>query len=411
MNQLRTKLSAVPRPVIFYLASSFFMGLANSTFDTVFNFYLAQRGIYEGGAGTIYAIATGAMAVAVIPLLLLRRFVSQRNLLIGASVLYTVPFAFLPFVKTVPAAALVLSLILSGMLALLSVGNAMAGAQVPAAARPRLFSTFFISYLGAAALGSVLVSVGTKWHGMDDLGKYRMLLMVAFAAALVMLVLRIPSAKVAAAETAPVAEVAGERAGERRNFVAIFVASSFLGASIALVFRFANVVFSQAYHLEVGDISLILSGDKIVSIFGAIFAPLIVKRFSLRPSVAIIGVLVVAGLVLQSLAIPLTVFVVLYLARLLLNYGMMPLLDTVAMTGVAQSRQLVSVSLRQSSFYLGGAIAAAVYGQLLDRGHWQATLWVSAGCALVGALAMTLVRDSAATTPAPAKPAKVSEKV
>jgi MFS family permease len=391
---LSGKLSAVPRPVYFYLAASFFMGLANTIFDTVFNFYLEERGIHEAGAGLIYAVATGAMAVAVVPLLLLRRVVSPRHLLIGASVLYALPFAGLPFVKSVPAAAIVLSLILSGMLALLSVGNSIAGAHVPESARTRLFSAFFICYLGAGALGSAIVSLGSSRLPLADLDKYRCLLAVALAAALVMLVLRIPSAEVAAEEAAAASETGTRKPGELRNLVAVFIAAGFLGASIALVFRFANVVFAQAYGLPIGEISLILGGDKIVSIFGAIFAPLVVRRFSLRPSAAVIGALVFAGLVLQSFVIPLTVFVVLYLLRLLLNYGTMPLLDTVAMAGFERSRQLVSISLRQASFYLGGAVAAAVYGRLLGEGHWQAALWVSAGCALVGTLAMTWVRDA-----------------
>lgn len=398
------RFSAVPRPVYFYLAASFFMGLANTMFDVVFNFYLAERGISEGDAGVIYAIATGAMAVAVVPLLFLGRYLSQRTLLIGASVLYTLPFAGLPFVASIASASVVLSLILAGMLGLLSVGNAMAGSQVPAEARTRLFSGFFISYLGAGVVGSAVVSVVSGWLHTSDLDTYRFFLLLSFLAACVMLVLRFPSAgavpkAAAAAAAAAAGHGAGRAQGEKRNFVALFVAAGFLGASIALFFRFANVLFAQIYDISVSDISLILGTDKIVSIFGAIFAPVLVRRFSLRPSTAVFGVLAVLGLVLQSLTVPLAVFTVLYLLRLLFNYCLMPLLDTVAMSGFAPARQIVSIALRQSSFYLGGAVAAAVYGELLDGGRWQSALWVSAGCALVGSLAMTLVRS---TEPGPA---------
>ncbi|MFE0457889.1 MFS transporter [Kitasatospora sp. NPDC058965] len=390
---MRSELAAVPRPVYFYLAASFFMGLANTIFDVVFNFYLADRGIGEGDAGVIYAIATGAMAAAVVPLLLLRRILSQRTLLIGFSVLYTVPFAALPFVASIASASVVLSLILAGMLGLLSVGNAMAGAQVPETARTRLFSTFFICYLGAGVAGSALVSVVGGWLHTSDLEKYRFFLLLSFAAACVMLVLRLPSARpVPQAAAAAGTLTEPQDPGEKRNFVALFVAAGFLGASIALFFRFANVLFAQVYHLPVGDISLILGSDKVVSIIGAIFAPVLVKRFSLRPSAAFFGCLAVVGLVLQTLTVPLVVFVVLYLSRLLFNYCLMPLLDTVAMSGFAPARQVVSIALRQSSFYLGGAVAAAVYGALLGAGRWQAALWVSAGCALVGSLTMILVR-------------------
>ncbi|GAA5014746.1 hypothetical protein GCM10025734_62560 [Kitasatospora paranensis] len=390
---MRSKFSSVPRPVLFYLAASFFMGLANTIFDVVFNFYLADRGISEGDAGVIYAIATGAMAVAVVPLLLLRRFLSQRALLIGASVLYTVPFAGLPFVASVTSASVVLSLILSGMLGLLSVGNAMAGAQVPATARTRLFSSFFICYLGAGVVGSALVSVVSGWLHTSDLQKYRFFLLLSFLAACVMFVLRLPSARAVPQPAAATARAEAQGAGEKGNFAALFVAAGFLGASIALFFRFANVLFAQIYRIPVSDISLILGSDKIISIIGAIFAPVLVKRFSLRPSAAFFGCLAVVGLILQSLTVPLVVFTVLYLSRLLFNYCLMPLLDTVAMAGFAPARQVVSIALRQSSFYLGGAVAAAVYGALLDAGDWRAALWVSAGCALVGSLAMTLVRN------------------
>ncbi|MET9936245.1 MFS transporter, partial [Streptomyces sp. NPDC006324] len=206
----------------------------------------------------------------------------------------------------------------------------------------------------------------------------------------------------------PTARDLAGAAGERRNFVTLFVASGFLGASIALFFRFANVLFAQIYDISVSDISLILGTDKIVSIFGAIFAPVLVKKFSLRPSAAFFGMLAVVGLVLQTFTVPLVVFAVLYLLRLLFNYCLMPLLDTVAMSGFAPARQIVSIALRQSSFYLGGAVAAAVYGSLLDGGRWQAALWVSAGCALVGSLAMTLVRN-AERAPEPAGEGKVME--
>ncbi|WP_394617338.1 MFS transporter [Lentzea sp. JNUCC 0626] len=247
-------------------------------------------------------------------------------------------------------------------------------------------------------MGSAVVSVGARWLGGNDLDKYRVLLVVAFAAALVMLVLRVPSARVEiGAKPIAATETSTGRSSARRNFIVLFIAAAFLGASVALVFRFANVVFAQAYGLRLSDISIILGGDKIVSIFGAIFAPLVVKKFSLRPSAVVIGVLAAVGLVLQSLTIPLTIFVALYLARLLFNYGLMPLLDTVAMSGFTRSRHLVSISVRQSSFYLGGAVAAAVYGQLLSQGQWQAALLISAACALVGALAMALVPDAEAS--------------
>ncbi|MEU0739299.1 MFS transporter [Streptomyces sp. NPDC006134] len=396
-----SKLSAVPRPVLFYLASSFFMGLSNTIFDVVFNFYLAERGIDEASAGVIYAVATGVMAVAVVPLLLLGRVVSQRAILVGASVLFACPFAAMPFVTSVPAASAFLSVNLAGMLGQLSVGNSIAGAHVSPAARTRLFSGFFICYLGAGAVGSTLVSLLGGLLDTSDLRKYQFFLLLSFLSGCLLVAARVASARQAPRAAAAGTDAASRPPGERRNFVVLFVAAGCLGASIALVFRFANVLFAQIYDLPVGEVSLILGGDKIISVIGAVSAPLLVRRFSLRPSAAFFGVLACVSLLVQSLTVPLAVFTVFYMVRLLANYCLMPLLDTVAMSGFAPARRLVSISLRQSSFYLGGAVAAAVYGNLLNQGDWRAALWVSGGCALAGALAVTLVRDAEAAPPPP----------
>lgn len=144
--------------------------------------------------------------------------------------------------------------------------------------------------------------------------------------------------------------------------------------------------------MNISEISLIMGGDKIVSIIGALFAPLLVKRFSLKPTIIIAGILTAGCLYSQSLHVPVFIFIVLYFLRLLLNYCLMPLLDTLAITGFAKERTLLSTSIRQLSFYLGSALSAILYGDLLDKGHWEQTLMISAMLALTGALFMSLIR-------------------
>ncbi|GHH39514.1 MFS transporter [Streptomyces candidus] len=395
---MRDKLSMVPRPILYYLGASFFMGLSNTIFDVVFNFYLADRGIDEAAAGAIYSIGTGAMAVAVVPLLVLPRFVSHRTLLIWASVFFAFPFAAMPFVPSVPAAAVALGLNQVGFLGCLSLGNSIAASHVPDAARTRLFSGFFICYLGAGAVASAVVSALSSLLPLADLQKYQVILLISFLSGCLMLVLRVPSARKTLRTDKAEATGDGITSEERRNFAVLVLAAACLGASITLVFRFANVLFRQIYDLPVSEISLILGGDKVVSVVGAVVAPLLVKRFSLRPSAGFFGGLAFVSLMVQSFTVPLVVFVLFYLLRLFSNYCLMPLLDTVAISGFLPRRRLVSTSLRQSSFYLGGAVAAAVYGDLLQRGNWQATLWISGGCALAGAVAVTLVREADAGT-------------
>lgn len=389
-----------PRQVSAYLLASFCMGLANAIFDNVFNFYLAERGISPGGAGAIYAIATLVMALAVVPMLIADRFFSKNAVLLGASLLFAVPYFAFPFVSSALSATIVLSLVLSGMLMLLSVGNSIAGGLVAPEHRPRLFGAFFVSYLGAGIIGSIWVAYAAQGSIGQNLQQYRTLLLMAACSAAIMFVFRLFSrAPAVPQEDRPTAATAAKSLGripltstEKRRLLILFGSALFLGASMALVFRFANVLFMQAYDLPVSDISMILALDKGISIAGAIIVPLIVTRFSARKTTLVLGLVVFSALVAQSAPAPLAVFVGLYLFRLLLNYGQMPLLDAGAIFGFRSQTTLVSSGVRQSGFYLGGAGAAAVYGWLLNLGYWQTALWVAAGTALAGSLLLCLLQ-------------------
>lgn len=97
-------------------------------------------------------------------------------------------------------------------------------------------------------------------------------------------------------------------------------------------------------------------------------------------------------LYLQSLPISVVLFISLYFIRLFLNYCLMPLLDTLAITGFAEGKTLLSTSIRQLSFYMGSALSAILYGDLLDAGRWEETLVISSVFALAGAVFMSLIR-------------------
>lgn len=70
----------------------------------------------------------------------------------------------------------------------------------------------------------------------------------------------------------------------------------------------------------------------------------------------------------------------------------MPLLDTLAITGFAKKRMLLSTSIRQLAFYLGSALSAVFYGKLLDEAQWEYTLIISSIFALIGAIFMSFIR-------------------
>ncbi|MGU3489309.1 MFS transporter [Enterobacter bugandensis] len=375
-----------------FLIATFLMGLSNGMFDAVYNFYLEARGVDKAATGHIYAIAMAMMAAAVIPLIYISRRVSQKRLLLISAFIYSLPFILLPVLTSVWGSAITLGLILSGMIALLSLGNSLMGSNIAPESRTTLFSCFFVAYLGAAMTGSIIVSAITHYLRGEALGHYQGILVASFLASLLMIYFRIKSIQGISEPENDTRRLVGKKEMEWYNFTVLFIAAALLGASITLIFRFVNIVFNLAYSMNISEISLIMGGDKIVSIVGALFAPLLVKRFSLKPTIIIAGILTACCLYSQSLHVPVFIFVVLYFLRLLLNYCLMPLLDTLAITGFAKERTLLSTSIRQLSFYLGSALSAILYGDLLDKGHWEQTLVISAMLALTGALFMSLIR-------------------
>lgn len=375
-----------------FLIATFLMGLSNGMFDAVYNFYLEARGIDKTATGHIYAVAMAMMAAAVIPLIIASRRMSQKKLLLIFAFVYALPFILLPFLTSVSASSVTLGLILSGMIAQLSLGNALMGSNIDSSSRTTLFSCFFVAYLGAAMTGSVAVSAATHYSHAAPLRNYQAILLASFICALLMIYFRIRSVRGITEPNVDERRLAGKTDMEWGNFIILFIAASLLGASITLIFRFINIVFNLAYTMNVSEISLIMGGDKVVSIIGALFAPLLVKKFSLKPTVIVAGLLTAACLFFQSLHVPAAIFITLYFIRLLLNYCLMPLLDTLAITGFSKDRTLLSTSIRQLSFYLGSAVSAVVYGDLLESARWENALIISAGLALAGAIFMSFIR-------------------
>lgn len=376
-----------------FLISTGIMGFSNGLFDAVYNFYLASHGIDKIDTGKIYAIAMFMMSAAVIPLVIMSRKISTKKLLISSSIMYALPFLVLPFSSSILPSAIALGLILSGMIAILSTGNALFGSHVGENKRTTLFTFFFGFYLSACMAASFAVALITKLSPFKQQINYQGILLSSFICAGMMLLTRIYSVKnINDLNIKPENTIMDSKI-EWRNFFIVFLAAFLLGGSITLIFRFANILFNQAYSLDISQISLVLGLDKIVSIIGAICAPLFVKKFDLKSTLLLIGSLTFILLFSQSRYLPLSIFIGFYFGRLLLNYALMPLLDTLTITGFDKNRVLISSSIRQLSFYLGSAFAAIIYGRLFQQNNWTLALIYSAIMALAGTIALSFVKE------------------
>ncbi|WP_447766517.1 MFS transporter [Aeromonas veronii] len=375
-----------------FLISTALMGFSNGLFDAVYNFYLEEKGIGKGESGDIYGLAMLIMSLSVLPLIIASQKISSKKILMAGSIIYALPFWLLIYADTVTTCALTLGLVLSGMIIVLSTGNSIFGSHIDASNKTTLFSFFFVAYLGAAMLASIGVAFVINAEISSSSDTYRYALYIASASALYMVHIRYKSIQNLSVPNNSSTFNGMWKNMEWANIAALTSAAFLLGGSITLIFRYANILFQQAYNLGVGDISYILGLDKLVSIFGAIFIPAFVRKVNLKTAVIVIGTLTVATLYMQSMSLPLIIFVTLYLLRLLLNYALMPLLDTLTITGFNQSRTLISSSLRQLSFYLGSAASAVIYGRFLESGEWDKALLFSALLAGLGIVSMSFIK-------------------
>ena len=367
------------------------MGTANAIFDFLYNYHLLNLGLSESDAGLIYSIATCAMAFAVIPLSIAAKRYSQNQILLVSTAIYACSFLGLPFAPNLLIASIILSLVLVGMLGVIATGNAVAAKIIPESKHPVFFSLYFIAYIGSGALIGLIISANLS-SSTSNVAQIKHYLIFASIIAVLSFLARIYSLPKLPVETKKPAKLR-ITSKERRSLGIATVASFAIGGAMALVFRFANILFLQAFELPQSTITAILSIDKFVAILGSILAPLLLTRLPMRKSFAVFGMFGTIGLVIQAASPTLFIFIGAYFGRLLFNYAQMPLLDSITLASVRKNHYSTASLLRQSSFYFGGAVFAFVYGLLFANSSWQQALVLSAGLTLVGTICMLLVKS------------------
>src|SRR5690606_26670559 len=115
----------------------------------------ATKGLSKAEVGTIYSISMVGMSIAVILQGMASRRFGLRLVHRVAALQFALALFVIPFCGTVLTTGLVLSVVSGGFVGMLSTGAAIFGNRVAPDARVRLFSAFFVSYLGCAMVGSL----------------------------------------------------------------------------------------------------------------------------------------------------------------------------------------------------------------------------------------------------------------
>lgn len=392
-----------------YLVASGFMGLANGSFDAVFNFFLATKGLSKAEVGTIYSISMVGMSIAVILQGMASRRFGLRLVHRVAALQFALALFVIPFCGTVLTTGLVLSVVSGGFVGMLSTGAAIFGNRVAPDARVRLFSAFFVSYLGCAMVGSLAAAGFANISLWSAQGTYIAVLLAAGVLALIMCFFRETSIGMNPMELPQRHNaVQGSARPDWFPLSTLFAASFMMGGSILLVFRFSNLIFTDVYQMSVGDTAVVLGVEKLFALAGALVAPGLKQRVSHRLLIGTLTVVAVASLLLQAALPTLGLFLLGYFLRITLNYTTMPILDAVSISAFTKGQSIVSTSTRQLAFYAGGAVAAIAYGALLQAGDAASAVALAAVMAALGGALLLLVREHlpvAGDSPAEESPA------
>lgn len=370
------------------------MGLANGSFDAVFNFFLESKGLSKAEIGTIYSISMVGMSIAVILQGMASRRYGLRPVHRVAALQFALALFTIPFCSTVLTTGLVLSVVSGGFVGMLSTGAAIFGNRVDSEARVRLFSAFFASYLGCAMLGSLTAAGFANLSPWPADKTYIAVLVAAGVLALIMCVFREASVGMNLGELPQPRDAMQERVRpDWFPLSTLFVASFMMGGSILLVFRFSNLIFTDVYQMSVSHAAVVLGVEKLFALAGALAAPGLKTRMPHRLLIAVLTVVAVASLLLQAVLPALSLFLLGYFLRITLNYTTMPILDAVTISAFTKGQSIVSTSTRQLAFYAGGAVAAIAYGALLQAGEAASAVMLAAVMAALGGAFLLLVRE------------------
>ncbi len=376
-----------------FLVASGFMGLANGSFDAVFNFYLENQGLDKVAIGQIYSISMIGMGIAV----LLQGFASRRYGLRPVHRLASWQFALtlflIPLCHSVLVTSIVLSFVSGGFIGMLSTGAAIFGNRVRADRRVQLFSLFFASYLVCTMLGSVFAA-GLNWLlPMSPERSYVLLLLLSGGFALVMCGFRETSLRMGEPEEVKSVHIQGMKRHDWLPLLMLFASSFFLGGSILLVFRFSNIILTSDYGLSVSTSAVVLGAEKIFALTGALLAPSFKRMAAHRTLILLITVVTAFALAIQAALPAIALFLGVYFMRIAMNYTLMPILDAVTISAFTKEQSIISTTSRQLAFYIGGSAAAFAYGLLLQAGQSSTAIALSGVMATLGGLLLLMVRE------------------
>jgi predicted MFS family arabinose efflux permease len=383
-------LARVPRlgsTVNVYLWSVVAFGLGTSIFDLVYNLHLLELGFSASDLGTLWAIGLAVMGVAAIPTGLLADRLGRRWFFVGGSLLFGASMLAVPFATSLAVLAAIQVLNALGAIAMFTTESATMAGEVEPHQQTTLFSAYYVVYLLADAVGSLL---GGQLPHLLPTGAspYQATLIVAgglgLGIGIIRLFLRLRPESLGGERVHPIP--ARRPMLPSAGMLRLALLAFLVGGSATLAMRYLNVVLQAGYGWDVRAISVIFVVMSLVGFLGAATTPRLSEKLG-GARAAVFAMLLICVAQLAAASAP-TALLLLgpLVVRQAAHYFQMPILETFAVGRAAPEVRSAAASYREVGFYLGGAISATGYGALLDSGMYPHAFVLSALLALAAAV-------------------------
>lgn len=369
----------------FYVADIWF-ALSRSIFGTLFNLHLLHLGYNTSSLGSLQLVASLCSALLAVPVGLWADRFGRRRLYVAGSLLFALPYVALPFSTSFPAILCANTLGTAGLL-MAQVNEApLLAAEVDAEDRPAVFSIMMVNFMFWNVVGTQLSGFVVKWFEQGSAQPYLPALLLSGVFALLTAVLR---ALLPFRQSEPQPSTRNSYLPSRTS-LALAVVSLFSGGYTMLMQGFGNVILANRYHLNEVAIATALTIASATGWLGALLLPAVSRRFGVVRTV----LLIIVG---QAILFP----VMGWLSGPMIYQGafwLREFLGTMQMTiwgafamGVAPEQERATVnSFAMVGRYMGGALAAKAYGDLLTAGSYPLAFLAAGVLAVLAAGALLL---------------------
>ncbi|WP_044879567.1 MFS transporter [Paenibacillus sp. IHBB 10380] len=396
---------------LFFLANILFQ-IGGGMFSVLYNLFIQGLGYADAMNGRIISIQSLATALMFIPVGLLGDRTSRKRLLIIGALFTGLAFIGRSFLVT--EFNLLSFAVLTGLFT--SIFQVLAipflAESVPVSQRLRVFSYYSSLVLASQVIGSMgggILADMLQGLGVNRVSSLQIVLttggIATFAAFIPLLLIIEPSKAVKSIHATPTVvpqtvPVRNRTLKSEYKIIGQFaLVQLIIGIGSGLVIPYLNLYFTNRFAVSLSTVGLLISLGQIMTIVSMLIGPSLAGRIGSVKAIICFQMLSLPFLLLTGFTNILAIAAISFLFRQALMNAANPILSTVLIDRVSDSKRGIANSMTQTAFMLGWALMGPVQSYLITSyGHYwgYAITFSITGTLYVGAsiLYYSMFRDS-----------------